>query len=296
MSTRQKVRIGVIGGSGLYEMKDLKNQEKIQLTTPFGEPSDKITIGSLEGVKVAFLPRHGQGHRLLPGELNYRANIYSLKSLGVEWIISVSAVGSMKEEILPLDIVIPDQIFDRTKGRASSFLGNGLVGHISFADPFCAILSELLYDTVKETGRRAHKGGTYICIEGPQFSTKAESRIYRQWGVDIIGMTALPEAKLAREAEICYATLALVTDYDVWHATEEKVSAEMVVMNLLRNIETAKTVLKKVIPKIPKQRTCECATALSKALVTDKNFIPAKIRQDLKLILGKYLNFRKKNL
>jgi len=285
----KRAKIGVIGGSGLYEIKELKKQDKISLTTPFGDPSDEITLGTLEEVEVAFLPRHGKGHRILPGELNSQANIYALKSLGVEWIISVSAAGSMKEEIRPLDLVIPDQLFDRTRSRVSSFFGNGLVGHISFADPFCPVLSRLLYQAAEKTRSRVHYGGTYICIEGPQFSTKAESRIYRQWGVDIIGMTALPEARLAREAEICYATLALITDYDVWHTTEEKVSAEKVVQNLLSSVDTAKKVLREVIPRIPQQRKCECATALAKALVTDKKLIPQKTREDLELIIGKYL-------
>jgi len=287
--TEVKARIGVIGGSGLYEIEGLTDIKEVQVSTPFGEPSDAITIGTLEGEQVAFLPRHGKGHRISPTELPVRANIYALKSLGVERIISISACGSMKEEIAPLDIVIPDQLFDRTKARASSFFGEGLVAHIAFDEPVCPELSELLYQAAKEVGARVHKGGTYICIEGPQFSTKGESRIYRQWGVDVIGMTAIPEAKLAREAEICYATLAMVTDYDVWHEAEEPVTVEMVVRNLLRNVETAKGVLKIVVPRIPKDRTCRCATALENAIQTQRDKIPSAVRERLGLLVSKYL-------
>ncbi len=287
--TEVKARIGVIGGSGLYEIEGLTDVEEVQVSTPFGEPSDAITIGTLEGERVAFLPRHGRGHRILPTELPVRANIYALKSLGVERIISVSACGSMKEEIAPLDIVIPDQLFDRTKTRVSTFFGEGLVAHIAFDEPFCPELSDLLYEAAKEVGARVHKGGTYICIEGPQFSTKGESRIYRQWGVDVIGMTAIPEAKLAREAEICYATLAMVTDYDVWHEAEEPVTVEMVVKNLLQNVETAKKVLKVVVPRIPRERACRCATALENAIQTQRDKIPATVKEKLGLLVGKYL-------
>ena len=283
-------RIGVIGGSGLYQMEGLSDVEPVNLTTPFGAPSDTIMVGTLEGERVAFLPRHGRGHRIMPSELPARANIYALKSLGVERIISVSACGSMREEIAPLDMVIPDQLFDRTKGtRPATFFGEGLVVHISFADPFCPELSGVLVRAAEETGVRHHRGGTLVVIEGPQFSTKAESRIYRQWGVDIIGMTALPEAKLAREAEICYATLANVTDYDVWHATEEPVTAEMIVRNLLRNVQTAPRVIRAAVRHIARARRCPCATALKDAIITQKEAIPSQQRERLALLIGKYL-------
>jgi len=285
-----EAKIGVIGGSGLYQIEGLKDVEEVTVDTPFGKPSDAIILGTLEGVRVAFLPRHGRGHRILPSELPVRANIYALKSLGVERIISVSAVGSMKEEIHPLDMVIPDQIFDRTKGRVSTFFGDGLVAHIAFDEPFCPELSEILFQAAREAGARVHKGGTYICIEGPQFSTKAESRIYRQWGVDIIGMTAIPEAKLAREAEICYATLAMVTDYDVWHEAEEPVTVEMVIRNLLQNVDRAKAILKLAVPRIPAERTCRCASALENALQTQRDYIPQETRERLKLLISKYLH------
>ncbi len=284
-----EANIGVIGGSGLYEMEGLAEIEEVRVETPFGEPSEAITIGTLEGVRVAFLPRHGKGHRIMPTELPVRANIYALKSLGVERIISVSACGSMKGEIAPLDIVIPDQLFDRTRTRPSTFFGGGLVVHISFDEPFCPELSGLLYEAAKEVGARVHKDGTYICIEGPQFSTKGESRIYRQWGVDVIGMTAIPEAKLAREAEICYATLAMVADYDVWHEVEEPVTVEMVVRNMLQNVVMAKRVIRAALPKIPAQRDCLCATALRDAIITQRERIPAGVREKLALLVGKYL-------
>jgi len=284
-----EANIGVIGGSGLYEMEGLAEIEEVRVETPFGEPSEAITIGTLEGVRVAFLPRHGKGHRIMPTELPVRANIYALKSLGVERIISVSACGSMKEEIAPLDIVIPDQLFDRTRARPTTFFGGGLVIHISFDEPFCPELSGLLYEAAKEVGARVHKDGTYICIEGPQFSTKGESRIYRQWGVDVIGMTAIPEAKLAREAEICYATLAMVADYDVWHEVEEPVTVEMVVRNMLQNVVMAKRVIRAALPKIPAQRDCLCATALRDAIITQRERIPAGVREKLALLVGKYL-------
>jgi 5'-methylthioadenosine phosphorylase len=286
----REVRIGVIGGSGLYEIEGLTEIEEVEVKTPFGDPSDAITIGTLEGVRVAFLPRHGKGHRVMPTELNSRANIYALKSLGVERIISVSACGSMKEEIRPLDIVIPDQIFDHTKlRRPYTFFGEGIVVHIAFDEPFCPELSELLYEAARDAGARVHKGGTFITIEGPRFSTKGESNIYRQWGVDIIGMTAVPEAQLAREAEICYATMAHVTDYDVWHEAEEPVTVEMVIRNLLKNIEKAKEILKVLVPRIPKERTCACATALKDAIITQRERIPTELKEKLELLIGKYL-------
>jgi 5'-methylthioadenosine phosphorylase len=284
-----EARIGVIGGSGVYEMEGLTDVEEVKVETPFGEPSDLIVIGTLEGRRVAFLPRHGRGHRIMPTELPSRANIYALKSLGVEHIIAVSACGSMKEEIHPLDMVIPDQIFDRTRGRINTFFGGGVVAHISFDEPFCPDLSALLYQAARDTGANVHKGGTFVVIEGPAFSTKAESRIYRQWGVDIIGMTVLPEAKLAREAEICYAVLANVTDYDVWHVSEEPVSVEMLIDNLLKNAEMAKRIIKKVVPNIPEARPCPCPTALKNAIITQKDRIPEKTKKDLGLLIGKYL-------
>jgi 5'-methylthioadenosine phosphorylase len=284
-----KARIGVIGGSGLYEIEGLADVEEVRVSTPFGDPSDTITIGTLAGERVAFLPRHGRGHRITPTELPVQANIYALKSLGVERIIAASACGSMKEEIAPLDIVIPDQLFDRTRLRPNTFFGNGLVVHVGFADPFCPDLSRWLYEAAVEVGARVHKGGTYVCIEGPQFSTKAESRIYRQWGVDIIGMTALPEAKLAREAEMCYGMIALVTDYDVWHETEEPVTAETVVQRMLHNVETAKQILKAAIPRVAEERECECATALSVAIQTARDLVLAEVREKLALLVSKYL-------
>jgi 5'-methylthioadenosine phosphorylase len=281
--------IGVIGGSGLYDIEGLTDIEEVELSTPFGKPSDTIVIGTLQSKRVAFLPRHGRGHRILPGELNARANVYALKSLGVEWIISVSACGSMKAEIAPSDIVIPDQIIDRTKGRESTFFGNGLVVHVSFAEPFCPELSDTLYAAAKSVGASVHKGGTYVCIEGPRFSTKAESRMHRLWDVDVIGMTAMPEAVLAREAEICYATIAMSTDFDVWHETEEPVTADMVVQTVLRNVETAKRILKEAIPLIVPERDCECVDALSVAIQTARDRIPGRIKQELSLLLEKYL-------
>ena len=285
----EKVRLGVIGGSGLYEMEGLRELERVSIGTPFGAPSDDIVIGNLRGQRIAFLPRHGVGHRIMPTELPVRANIYALKSLGVERIISVSACGSMKEDIKPLDIVIPDQIYDNTKARPKTFFGQGLVIHIGLAEPFCPILSEVLYRAALEVGTTVHRGGTFICIEGPQFSTRAESRIYRQWGVDIIGMTVVPEAKLAREAEICYATIAMVTDYDVWHGREGAVTVGMVVKNLQRNVETAKNILRAAMPMIPEERDCVCASALRDAIITQKERIPAKAREELSLLIGKYL-------
>ncbi|HBO85002.1 MAG: methylthioadenosine phosphorylase [Deltaproteobacteria bacterium GWC2_42_11] len=281
--------IGIIGGSGLYEMEGLKNVKEVKVKTPFGNPSDAYIVGKLGDVKLVFLPRHGRGHRILPSELNFRANIFGMKKLDVEWIISVSAVGSMREDIKPGHIVIPDQFFDRTKSRINTFFGNGIVGHVEFAEPVCPDLSNALFNAAKELKITAHKGGTYICIEGPQFSTRAESRIYRKWGVDVIGMTNIPEAKLAREAEICYATLALSTDYDCWHETEESVTVEMILETLRNNVANAKAIIKAVLPKIPSLRDCKCASAMRYAVVTDKRTIPAKIKKDLKPIIGKYL-------
>ncbi len=280
--------VGVIGGSGLYEMEGLKGVKEVKIKTPFGNPSDVYITGKLGGVKMVFLPRHGRGHRILPSELNFRANIYGMKKLGVTHIISVSAVGSMREDIKPGHIVVVNQFFDRTKNRVSSFFGNGIVGHVEFADPVCPDLSNILYDSGKQIGATIHKGGTYICIEGPQFSTRAESKIYRKWGVDVIGMTNIPEAKLAREAEICYATLALSTDYDCWHETEESVTIEMILDTLKKNVVTAKAIIKEAVPEISGQRICKCVTAMKYAVITDRKKIPAKVKKDLKIILGKY--------
>ena len=284
-----QARIGVIGGSGLYQMEGMTDIEEVTISTPFGEPSDVITTGSLGGERVAFLPRHGRGHRILPTELPARANIYALKSLGVEWIISISAVGSLKEELRPLDLVVPDQLIDRTKSRVNTFFGNGLVAHVGFADPFCPVLSDLLYKTASGLDVTVHQGGTYVTMEGPLFSTRAESNLYRSWGASIIGMTALPEAKLAREAEICYATVACVTDYDCWHETEEDVTIDIVIQNLLKNVANSKAILRQVVGTIPQERTCSCATALANGIITARELIPAQVKQDLALLVGKYL-------
>lgn len=285
-----QAKIAVIGGSGLYEMEGLTDIQEVCPSTPFGEPSDSITIGTLEGTRVAFLPRHGRGHRISPTELPVRANIYALKSLGVEWIISVSAVGSLREEVHPLDMVVPDQIIDRTRNRASTFFGGGLVTHVGFADPFCPVLRRLIVGAAEGLNVPVHRSGTYVVIEGPQFSTKAESRLYRSWGCDIIGMTALPEAKLAREAEICYATLACATDYDVWHEGEGPVTIEMVIGNLLKNVETSKSILKRIIREIPTERGgCPCPTALRDAIITAPERVPEQAKRDLDLLIGKYI-------
>ncbi len=288
-----EAKIGVIGGSGLYHMEGMTDVEEVQVSTPFGAPSDAITVGRVEGVSIAFLPRHGRGHRLTPTEVPSRANIYALKSLGVEWVISVSAVGSMREDVAPLDLLIPDQLFDRTKSRVNSFFEGGLVVHCSFADPFCPTLADILWQSAQEFGDvKVHRGGTYLCIEGPLFSTKAESRIYRQWGVDVIGMTALPEAKLAREAELCYATIACATDYDVWHDTAESVTVEMVIGNLMKNVANAQRIIRAVAKRIPTDRAqnaCECPHALESAILTDRSRIPADVREKYHLLAGKYL-------
>jgi len=282
--------VGIIGGSGLYQMEGLRNAKEIRLKTPFGPPSDAIVTGTLEGRRVAFLSRHGRGHRIMPTELNFRANIYGMKVLGAEWIISASAVGSMREEYRPRDIVIPDQFFDRTRGRVSTFFGDGIVAHVPFADPTCNVLGGVLFRAGQQVGARMHRGGTYVCIEGPHFSTRAESRIYRQWGVDVIGMTNLQEAKLAREAEICYATMALVTDYDVWHETEEDVTVEAVVAVLMENVETAKKIVRAALAMLPVQRGgCPCPTALRDGIITQRDAIPARRRKALEPIIGKYL-------
>ncbi|HEU5441919.1 MAG TPA: S-methyl-5'-thioadenosine phosphorylase [Ktedonobacterales bacterium] len=286
--------VGIIGGSGLYEMDGLTGIEEVNVTTPFGAPSDTITIGTLDGISVAFLPRHGRGHRFSPSEVPSRANIYALKSLGASSIISVSAVGSLREDYAPLDLVIPDQLFDRTKARANSFFEGGIVAHVSFAEPFCPRLSGILYTTAMNLGDvRAHQGGTYVCIEGPLFSTKAESRIYRQLGCDIIGMTALPEAKLAREAELHYATIACVTDYDVWHESAEPVTVEMVVSNLRRNVANAQRIVRGVLPAVAALPStapdCGCDSALAPAIMTDRALISAPLRERYGLLVNKHL-------
>ena len=285
----EQIRIGIIGGSGLYDMEALSSVTTVSVETPFGHPSDDFVIGTLQGVRVAFLPRHGRGHRHTPSEVNFRANIYGFKQLGVSHIISVTAVGSLKEDIQPLDMVIPDQFYDRTRNRKSTFFGDGLAAHIAFAQPICPELATLLYETAVETGVKTHNGGTLICIEGPAFSTRAESNTYRRWGMDIIGMTSLQEAKLSREAEICYAALALVTDYDCWHADASGVTVETVLLNLNKNISHAKRILQKIVPKIPKTRDCLCATALENAIMTDVRDIPAETRKKLGILVNKYL-------
>ncbi len=288
-----EAKVGIIGGSGLYKMEGMAGVEKVKVSTPFGEPSDAIILGSLDGVKVAFLPRHGEGHRISPSELPAKANVYALKSLGVERIISVSAVGSLKEEIEPLDIVIPDQLIDATKGRASTFFTDGIVGHVSLAEPFCPVLSQVSFKASTKVGAKVHKGGTYLVMEGPQFSTKAESQLYRSWGADVIGMTALPEAKLAREAEICYATLAIVTDYDCWHPSYGSVTTEMILTNLRKGIDTIKRILKLLLPSIPQTRNCACASALKDAIATEAKYIPKEKKKELEFLIGKYLGEEK---
>ena len=284
-----KARIGVIGGSGLYAMDELTDLEEVRISTPFGDPSDSITIGTLSGERVAFLPRHARGHRILPSDIPVRANIYALKSLGVEWVIAASAVGSLREEIAPLHMVIPDQIIDRTKNRVSTFFTTGLVGHVGFADPFCPVLSGLLADAAAGVGATIHRGGTYICMEGPAFSTRAESNLYRSWGASIIGMTALPEAKLAREAELHYAMIAQSTDYDCWRESEEAVSAEMVMGNVARNIETVRRSLRALIPTIPARGECPCPDALSMAIQTAPDAISLDAVRKLGLIYDRYV-------
>ena len=285
-----EIQIGIIGGSGLYDMEALTDREEIIVKTPFGEPSGPYVTGSLRGRRVAFLARHGSGHSILPSELNFRANIFGFKTLGVEWILSASAVGSLQEGYRPLDIVVPDQFIDRTHGRISTFFGRGVVAHVGFARPLCQTLSGLAFEAAKVLGVRAHRGGTYVCIEGPQFSTLAESKLYQSWGFDIIGMTNLQEAKLAREAEICYATLALVTDYDCWHPTHDEVTVEMIVKNLTQNAVSAQQVISDVVAALPCARPCECATALATSIITRPEAMSASTRQELWPLIGKYLS------
>ena len=281
--------IGIIGGSGLYDMAELTDREERTLTTPFGDPSAPYVIATLRGKRVAFLARHGRGHRLLPSELNFRANIYGFKVLGVEWILSASAVGSLREDYRPLDLVVPDQFFDRTRGRVSTFFGDGVVGHVGFAHPFCTPLSDVMFAAARESGATAHRGGTYVCMEGPQFSTVAESHAYRASGFDIIGMTNLQEAKLAREAEICYTTLALVTDYDCWHPDHDSVTVDMIIKNLTENARTAQQVIARAVAHLPIARDCECAKALATAIITRAEDVPAATKARLRPITGKYL-------
>lgn len=286
-----EIRIAIIGGSGLYRMPDLADTETRAMDTPFGTPSAPVTVGTLGGRRVAFLPRHGIGHRLTPTLVPTRANLYALKSLGVRTVIAVSAVGSLREAIAPLHLVVPDQIVDRTTSRARTFFDQpGLVGHVSLAEPFCDALRSLLIAAAREVGATVHAGGTYLCIEGPRFSTKAESRLYRSWGLDIIGMTAMPEAHLAREAELCYAVLALATDYDVWHESAAGVSVELVVQNMHRNVATAQEVIRRVVPRIAMDGDDACTTALAGALITDPAHVPSDVRARLGIIVDKYLS------
>jgi 5'-methylthioadenosine phosphorylase len=289
-----RAEIGIIGGSGLYSMPGLSRIKEVRLKTPFGKPSEAYVVGTLEGRNVAFLARHGRGHRILPTELNFRANIHGFKQLGVERILSISAVGSLKEEHKPLDFVIPDQFFDRTRHRVDTFFGNGIVAHIAFAEPICPELARVVETACKTAGVTGKRGGTYLCMEGPQFSTKAESNVYRSWGMDVIGMTNLQEAKLAREAEICYLTIAMVTDYDCWHPRHDSVTVDQIVAVLVKNAENATRVIRQTVAAMPSGRDCKCGSALAHAILTDRNKIPAATRQKLKLILDKYLKSKTK--
>ncbi len=281
--------VGVIGGSGLYEMAGLEKVREVQVKTPFGKPSDSYVRGILDGTELIFLPRHGKGHRWLPTEVNFRANIFGMKKLGVERIISVSAVGSLREEIAPGHVVIPDQFIDRTTQRPSTFFGKGIVAHVSLADPLCSVLSEALIRAAGEEGAKVHPAGTYLCMEGPQFSTRAESQLYRSWGAHVIGMTNLQEAKLAREAEICFGTLALATDYDCWNQAAGNVEIEEVLAILKENVQLAQHIIRRTIAYFPEGRSCKCATSLKDAIITERSRVPKKIRRDLKPIIGKYL-------
>ena len=285
----ERVEVGIIGGTGLYEMEGFADVREVAVETPFGPPSDRLMIGTLEGRRVAFLPRHGRGHRILPHELNFRANVFALKALGVEWILSVSAVGSLKEAYAPLHVLVPDQFIDRTLQRPSTFFGRGLVAHVAFARPFCRGLSKVMAAACGDAGAIHHVGGTYVCMEGPAFSTLAESQLYRSWGADVIGMTNLQEAKLAREAEICYSTLAMVTDYDCWHPEHDAVTAEGILAVLGRNAETAKAVLRAAVRRLPIPRECECASALKYALVTPPALVPEAVKRELAPIVGRYM-------
>ncbi len=287
--TSEKISIGVIGGSGLYEMEGLTRVKRLKVSTPFGRPSDDYIIGTLFGSRVAFLPRHGRGHRIMPSDINYRANVFGMKKMGAERIISVSAVGSMKEEIRPGDIVIPDQFYDHTKHRRSTFFGGGVVAHVGMADPVCADLGSLLIDAGLRVGATVHRKGTYLCMEGPQFSTRAESMLYRTWNVDVIGMTNATEAKLAREAEICYSTIALATDYDCWHHSEEAVTVEAVLAVMKHNVETSKAIIREAVQMLGRSRGCTCGDLLRNTIMTPAKLIPAKTKKDLAPIVGKYI-------
>lgn len=282
-------KIGVIGGSGLYAMAGLEQVREVRVDTPFGEPSDTYVLGTLHGRDMVFLPRHGRGHRIPPSAINFRANLYGLKALGVEWVIAVSAVGSMREAIRPGDLVIPDQFFDRTRTRVSTFFDQDVVVHVTFADPVCGVLARALHQAAAQTAATVHFGGTYVCIEGPQFSTRAESNIYRQWGVDVIGMTNLPEARLAREAELCYATLALATDYDCWHESAADVDIGAILAILQRNVQLAQEVIARTVPQVNSPRTCPCSSALQAAIITDRTMIPAAVQERLGLLINRYL-------
>ena len=283
-------KIAFIGGSGLYDIDGMENRREVTVETPFGDPSDAVVVGEINGVEAAFLPRHGRGHRFSPTEIPVKANIYALKSLGVERVVSVSAVGSLKEHIKPLDLVVPDQIIDRTRRRSDTFFGDGIVAHVGFADPFCNELRRIAFESASLEYVDCHDGGTYLVIEGPQFSTRAESAVYRSWGASVIGMTALPEAKLAREAELCYTTLAFVTDYDVWHDTEEEVTVEMVIQNLTHNVATAQGIIRRMLAEIPDNRTCGCESALKNAVITSRESITKDAQNILGILVNKYLN------
>jgi len=283
-------KIAFIGGSGLYDIDGMENRQELTVETPFGDPSDAVVVGEINGVEAAFLPRHGRGHRFSPSEIPVKANIYALKSLGVERVVSVSAVGSLKEHIKPLDLVVPDQIIDRTRRRSDTFFGDGIVAHVGFADPFCNELRRIAFESASLEDVDCHDGGTYLVIEGPQFSTRAESAVYRSWGANVIGMTALPEAKLAREAELCYTTLAFVTDYDVWHDTEEEVTVEMVIQNLTHNVATAQGIIRRMLAEIPDNRTCGCESALKNAVITSRESITKDAQNRLGILVNKYLN------
>lgn len=286
----EKAAIGIIGGSGFYSMPGLAEAREVRMKTPFGEPSDAFVIGTLEGKRVAFLARHGRGHRILPSEINYRANIYALKLLGAERVISVGAVGSLQEELRPMEFLVPDQFFDRTKQRISTFFGGGLVAHVGFDKPTCKELSEVLVDACDRAAVKVHRGGTYVCIEGPQFSTLAEAHVHRQLRFEVIGMTNVTEAKLAREAELCYATVAMITDYDCWHPQHESVTVAEIINNLNRNAQNAQNVVREAVRALPRERGCKCGEALRHAIVTDHALIPAATRKRLAAIVGKYLS------
>lgn len=289
-AAREAVRIGIIGGSGLYSMAGLSGAREVRVKTPFGAPSDAFVIGALEGKRVAFLARHGRGHRVLPSEINYRANIYAMKTLGVERILSVSAVGSLREDLHPLEFLIPDQFFDRTRGRIATFFGDGIVAHVGFDKPTCGHLAKALAESCGRAGVKAHAKGTYVCMEGPQFSTLAESHFYRQSHFDVIGMTNLTEAKLAREAEICYATVAMITDYDCWHPEHDSVSVPDIIANLNKNAANVQRVIRETVSNLPDARDCKCGSALAHAILTDRKLIPAATKRRLAPIIGKYIS------